>query len=505
MSGSKPPAAPLPRDHNQASFSEMVPLRSTKIKLAKSPLLVFGLMTAVATVMMFALMGELAQGATAQARYSVFQTLTMVLTLYLLALMLLAVHVYTRTDKPIFYYVFPFAVVCALLRTPLGAPYFLLFRSILPGSRENLQSNVLIPHFIGHFFGAGMMEELMKATPTLIAAALTVFAVTLRSKLPAFLYNLIRVRSPLDAVLMGLGAGAGFIFIETWTEYVPSTVNRVFNATQGNDLGAMGLGLMLLLPRVLSGTTGHMAWAGIFAYFIGLAVIRPAKAPMLLGIGWITAAFIHACWNTAGLISPYANYVVAGFTAILLVACLLKARQLEATLFGRSAETFGSIVVGSPAAAAMAPAGGASFTPVSVGLARPVAPTVPAPVAPPTGAPAVAAPSPASVPAVWTTPGAAGALMLAFDTLKLPLRAGAVLDLAENPALNGRADGLRAEVTQHPTNPGVLGLRNRGTSAWYAKLRDNTVQAIEPQKNVRLAPGVEIDFGRGLTAQIVTS
>ena len=503
MSGSKP-SAPLPRDHDKASFSELVPLRSSKIKLAKSPLLIFIIMSGVVTVLLFAMMGNLTAGATAQARLSVFQSLTMVLTLYLLALMLLAVHVYTRTDKPFYYYLFPFVTVCLLLRTPLGVPYFLVFRHILPGSAENLKSQVLIPHFIGHFFGAGLMEELMKGTPTLIAAALTIYAVRMRNKLPGFLYNLFRVRSPLDAVLMGLGAGAGFIFIETWTEYVPNMVARVVGATRGNDLGGMGIGLMLLLPRVLHGTTGHMAWAGIFAYFIGLAVIRPKSAPMMIGLGWLTAAFIHACWNTAGLVSPYANYVVAAFTAVMLVACILKARQLEATLFGRSAETFGSIVVGSPAAAAMMPAAPAAFMPPAPPVAKPAAPAPATPSV--SSAPTVprAASAPAPQMARPAAPVAPGGLMLVFDAVALPLQPGAVLDFSQQPALRDRADGIRGEVTQHPTNPGVLGLRNRGATTWYAKLRDNSVQAVEPAKNVRLAPGVSIDFGRGLTAQVGT-
>ena len=54
MSGNKP-SAPLPRDYDDASFSEMVPFRSKKIRLFKSPIFYFVAITAIFNVALFAL------------------------------------------------------------------------------------------------------------------------------------------------------------------------------------------------------------------------------------------------------------------------------------------------------------------------------------------------------------------------------------------------------------------------------------------------------------------
>ncbi|MGE0420023.1 MAG: PrsW family glutamic-type intramembrane protease, partial [Acetobacteraceae bacterium] len=325
-------------------------------------------------------------------------------------------------------------------------------------------------------------------------------------------------------------------------------VAQVFKATKGNDLGAFGLGLMLLFPRVINGLAGHMAYAGIFGYFIGLAVIRPRKAPLLLLIGWLTAAILHALWNSTGTISEYINYLVAAGTVVVLIACLLKARQIEASIFGRSVETSGSIIVGAPGSGSvygMAPppvpppvapqqqwGGGApqprqqwgNPAPQQAAWGAPApqgpqpqwggpAPAYPggAPVAPPAAPPGgyqQPYPYPASGPEAATTPmqpttPAGSALMLAVAGVNVPLRAGAIIDLSTIPALGERGRGLVGEVSVHPRNPGVIGLKNLGTATWYARLRDGSVQPVEPQRNVRLAGGINLDFGGGVQGVIV--
>jgi RsiW-degrading membrane proteinase PrsW (M82 family) len=565
---------PVPRDHDEASFSEIVPIRSGKISIFKSPLFIFGLVTAIATVLLFGLMQALIAAPSPAARYGVFRNLTMVITAYLLMLTLFLVFTYSRTDRKIWYLVFPIAVICLLLTPPFLKFFFFVFRELLPGGKDLTSSKLFFNAFIGMFFGAGLMEELMKAIPVLFGAALTLFAAKMRSGIPPTLFDLLRVRGPLDAILMGVASGAGFIFIETWDQYVPGIVNQVFKATKGNDLGAFGLGLMLLFPRVINGLAGHMAYAGIFAYFIGLAVIRPKKAPQLLLIGWLTASVLHALWNSVGTISEYLNYFVAAATVIALIACLLKARQLEATLFGRGGTDGGggSIVVGAggpvygmapapaqwggaPAAHAPqwgAPTGGFSGPPMPpagfpggpppafaggpppafAGAPPPGFPGGPPPGFPPAsppGFPGAPPPFGAGPPAAFaggpppafpgapppafppqgpaqeapTTPiqaagPAPGALSLTVAGASFPLLPGARIDLGMLPALGERGRGVMAEVSVHPRNPGVIGLKNIGVAAWQARLRDGSVQPVEPQRNVRLAPGVTIDFGNGV-------
>jgi hypothetical protein len=96
-------------------------------------------------------------------------------------------------------------------------------------------------------------------------------------------------------------------------------------------------------------------------------------------------------------------------------------------------------------------------------------------------APAPAAPPVAAVPA-------AGRLALVVAGKRWPLEAGGRLDLAP---------GLSAEVTQHPQNPSVIGLRNLGAAGWNVTLPDTRQQRVEPQKNIRLSPGLRIEFGNG--------
>jgi serine/threonine protein kinase len=53
-----------------------------------------------------------------------------------------------------------------------------------------------------------------------------------------------------------------------------------------------------------------------------------------------------------------------------------------------------------------------------------------------------------------------------------------------------------AEVARHPTNPGVLGLKNTSGTRWVATTADGTVKDVEPGKSIVLAGGTKIAFGR---------
>ncbi len=53
-----------------------------------------------------------------------------------------------------------------------------------------------------------------------------------------------------------------------------------------------------------------------------------------------------------------------------------------------------------------------------------------------------------------------------------------------------------AQVTRHPQNPGLWGLKNLSGDAWMAITTDGNSLPIEPGKNVRLSPGTRIQFGK---------
>jgi DNA-binding helix-hairpin-helix protein with protein kinase domain len=53
-----------------------------------------------------------------------------------------------------------------------------------------------------------------------------------------------------------------------------------------------------------------------------------------------------------------------------------------------------------------------------------------------------------------------------------------------------------AAVEPHPSDPTVLGLRNRGGTGWRATFADGRGAEIAPGRTLRLMPGVTVDFGR---------
>lgn len=107
-----------------------------------------------------------------------------------------------------------------------------------------------------------------------------------------------------------------------------------------------------------------------------------------------------------------------------------------------------------------------------------------------------ATPPPAAGPSAQ--PGTAAVPHLAFADATVPVVVGQALDLS---AVAAAAD-IRAEITRHPTRHDVLGLKNLGSAPWTAILRDGSQQPVGPDRNVRLADGVQIDFGNGVVATV---
>lgn len=52
-----------------------------------------------------------------------------------------------------------------------------------------------------------------------------------------------------------------------------------------------------------------------------------------------------------------------------------------------------------------------------------------------------------------------------------------------------------AEVTQHPSNPNVWGLKNLSGEKWVSTTADGTVRDVEPERSVTMAVGTRINFG----------
>ncbi|MEM7097859.1 MAG: PrsW family glutamic-type intramembrane protease [Pseudomonadota bacterium] len=463
------PQAPVPRDYDKASYSELVPIKSTSINILKSPIFYMVMITALATITLFNSRMTLLNSVSEET----FVTIGFISIGYLLLMALLMIFLYARTDRPFWVFLIPFAAVVLIMMTPALNLFFFVFREILPGGNDMINSGQFLNSFIGMFFGAGLCEELIKVTPALMMAYVSLKPETFQNQLGDVWYERLRIRGPLDGLMVGLFGGAAFILIETGVQYVPGALRQTYEAT--GDVGAgLASALLLLMPRTIGGIVGHMAWAGITGYFIGLWVLRPSTGWKIMLYAWVGTSALHAMWNTSSFV-PLFMYLSAGLSGAILVACLLKARQL-ATAGGRTTDTYGSIVVGRDAPPPVSPSGQPPATPP----------------APPPPTPTNAVPS-------SPTTSEPSSLRLLFETSTVPVNLGRV-----NIPGAQASDDIVAEVTSHPTRADVMGLKNLGqTNSWKVVLRDGSEQQIDPGRNIRLAAGVKIYFRDDLMCEVI--
>jgi len=52
-----------------------------------------------------------------------------------------------------------------------------------------------------------------------------------------------------------------------------------------------------------------------------------------------------------------------------------------------------------------------------------------------------------------------------------------------------------AEITQHPANPQLWGLKNISDRSWQATKPDGTNMEVPPGKNIALGNGIKVNFG----------
>jgi len=301
----------LTAQNDSLSFTQLFPIASTGRDLTRKAFLIPASLTVVFVVLMIAAVGKP-------------HFFNLLLAAYLAGGAYYFVYHLCGKHKP-WWVLFASALATILIIvTQLSYPLFIIFRHILPGNVEGLRQGASFQlSLITFFFGAGLLEELLKALPVLGAYLL---GGLLRSPWR----ERIGVWEPLDGILLGAASAVGFTLLETLGEYVPTTIKSV-TMQAGAGAGEL-LGLQLLIPRILGEVAGHLAYSGYFGYFIGLSVLKPSRRWQILAIGYMTAAALHALWDaTAVSLGLLALTLVGVASYAFLAAAILKARTLSPT------------------------------------------------------------------------------------------------------------------------------------------------------------------------------
>jgi RsiW-degrading membrane proteinase PrsW (M82 family) len=301
-------STPMP-EPDSVSLTQLFPIFSTGRELTRKAFLLPGSITVTFVVLLFLAVGQ----------PLVFNLL---LAAYLAGAAYYFIYRLCGKHKPWWLLVGSALMTALLLISPVLNLFIFVFRQVLPGNLPDPNTAIPFPLLLlKMFFGAGLMEELLKALPIL-----TAYLLGLGLRRPW--RDRVGVWEPLDGILIGAASAVGFTLMETLGQYLP----EIYNATiAAGEEAAQLAKLQLLIPRVLGSVAGHMAYTGYLGYFIGLSVLRPNGRWLILGVGYLTAAGLHALWNATGELSPVLLALVGLLSYAFLTAAILKARELSPT------------------------------------------------------------------------------------------------------------------------------------------------------------------------------
>ncbi len=323
-------------------------------------------------------------------------------------------------------------------------PYMLLIAVIAFGIDAALGPLIIAAESVmPSLIAPGIIEESVKVLPViLVLAAGMLLSHPLQRE-----YGL---REPLDGIILAAASATGFAFLETMFIYVPK------------------YGALISTPRLLVNVFGHIAYCGTFGYFIGLAALRHRRAmpaAIAVAIGFVLANVLHDLWDAMrfygsglAIMSPIHEVIIAIVCFIVLGSLIMKAREV------------------SPEREFLWPFG--SLMPYR-------------------------APEVDPLPAMPVLPGD---IWLATGGRRLSLTETTHLTVRDIPCLAApAADGIVAEVREHPDDPALLILRNLSNNVWESVLPDGAVRTVQPAGTVRLLAGTRLVFGRQSGVILVTS
>ncbi len=298
---------------------ELIPIASMRKKyLVKEGYLIPGIVTVIFVVLMFVSVG-------------IPELYEWLIATYISGAAFYFVYRLCDKSKPWWVLFGSGLTTCVILSSPILLLFIVVFRGILPGNLpENLEQLAFPVLFVKMLFGAGLMEELLKALP--------VFAcMWLGQRLEKPGREKVGVWDPVDGILIGTASGVGFTMFETLGQYVPGMVENVTELL-GEGLLGLGVGylagLQLLIPRILGSIAGHMAYSGYVGYFIGLSAIYPQERWRILGVGYLSSSILHALWNSTGN-SLLVLATVGAFSYAFFVSAILKAKEISKIIVNR--------------------------------------------------------------------------------------------------------------------------------------------------------------------------
>ncbi len=228
------------------------------------------------------------------------------------------------------------ALVSLMTFCLLKSPFWDYWYDLFPAQNLENSSNA-VAVIVGNIFGTGLSEEGFKALPlmglALVSVALGFMSRRTGGRLSALLSGVrehFGLREPLDGIVLGAASGSGFFLYETLVQYVPQVIDKAKDQANGAFDG-----IVQLLARGLPELTAHSAYSGLFGYFIGLSVLRPGMAVLLIPFGWLSAAVLHGAWDSASdlvgsaLIGVPVHVVIGVLSYALLAGAIFKARDIS--------------------------------------------------------------------------------------------------------------------------------------------------------------------------------